>query len=536
MTFGCGEEDPPPPISACSTNQAQCSGACVDIQSDSQNCGMCGVQCGGSDICIAGQCQSETGCTGSQSFCSSQCVDTTSDRNHCGGCNNACGMSQTCQNSVCSCSGIGLNLCGSECVNIQANNQHCGGCDIACGGEEQCIMGMCRQQRPEVCNNLDDDLDGLLDEGEMGGPYTVPCDNLCGTGEKVCTDGRLSECNAPTPVPESCDEQDNDCDGLVDEGVAMTYYEDADRDGYGSTSYAQAKISCTPPSTPGPNGGSYLDQGGDCNDDNNQIYPGAEEVPGDDNDCDGTVDEGLECAADSTQMCGREVGECRLGTQACSNDGTWDNCGGPDYVAPEMDDVCDGRDEDCDGLIDEGGEDDYEANNSCDLSRQLPNVNENDDPTTYNNMSLYRTDTSTEGDVDYYHFKANDGYFANGIFGSICTPFIGKQCFSLFLDFTLPAEAEVGDYQVCLKVIDDDDAPCDVVDELVICQDDPSVIFDANTRTYSFGFEWDGTCGASDNRFFSLEVKGINDEINVCSPYTISLSTQGRNDECSDED
>ena len=47
---GCGEDDPPPAISACSTNQALCGGGCVDLQSDSQNCGMCGVQCGGSDI------------------------------------------------------------------------------------------------------------------------------------------------------------------------------------------------------------------------------------------------------------------------------------------------------------------------------------------------------------------------------------------------------------------------------------------------------------------------------------------------------
>jgi hypothetical protein len=75
---------------------------------------------------------------------------------------------------------------------------------------------------------------------------------------------------------------DNDCDGQIDE-VAYTFYPDGDEDGYGDS---DASIeACEQPS------GTVM-IGGDCDDNDNDVYPGAEEVAdGDDNDCDGEVDE-----------------------------------------------------------------------------------------------------------------------------------------------------------------------------------------------------------------------------------------------------
>jgi hypothetical protein len=71
----------------------------------------------------------------------------------------------------------------------------------------------------------------------------------------------------------------------VDEGVKTTYYADADGDGYGSnTSTIQA---CSMPQ-------GYLASGGDCNDNNASINPGANEACGNglDDNCNGPIDEG----------------------------------------------------------------------------------------------------------------------------------------------------------------------------------------------------------------------------------------------------
>ena len=90
-------------------------------------------------------------------------------------------------------------------------------------------------------------------------------------------------------VPEICDGADNDCDGEVDEDY--TWYTDADGDGFGDD--ATATISCLPPV------GAVL-VGGDCDDGNANVNPGAAEVCDNmDNDCDGSVDEDFIWYADA---------------------------------------------------------------------------------------------------------------------------------------------------------------------------------------------------------------------------------------------
>ncbi len=156
----------------------------------------------------------------------------------------------------------------------------------------------------EYCNGTDDDCDGEIDEQpQMGLLYFADADGD-GYGD---SDLGVEACEVPSgmvdnnlvcddydatvnpdgddPCGEEADGVDNDCDGVVDNlDRLVTYFEDADGDGYGDADVELDSCDGEP--------SGYVSDATDCDDGEVEASPSASEVCGDniDNDCDGDTD------------------------------------------------------------------------------------------------------------------------------------------------------------------------------------------------------------------------------------------------------
>jgi hypothetical protein len=144
------------PTSSCATQAG-----CFNLTNDSQNCGMCGLQClppaggtvVGTAMCVNSQCQftcpTDAGVVeggGPIVQCEADagtpgCYDLTSSSEQCGSCGTACTGSQICTQSHCCATGD--KYCGGTCTDVTTSATNCGACDAGCPSPATCSAGVC---------------------------------------------------------------------------------------------------------------------------------------------------------------------------------------------------------------------------------------------------------------------------------------------------------------------------------------------------------------------------------------------------------
>ncbi|HEY5921329.1 MAG TPA: hypothetical protein VIV11_06650 [Kofleriaceae bacterium] len=217
--------DAPPDALMCTgAGQMICNNACVNTQTDSNNCGTCGNSCG------TGTCQSGLCCPAGQTNCGGMCVDLTMDIDHCGACNNDCGAGTcTTNNGLTTCCPQGQTNCNGQCVDLQSSEANCGMCGMACGGTDTCCTGLCKDTQSDeancgmcgtTCTSGDMCLSGNPaaccgnGEANCSGSCSLLDDNTnCGACGASCGTG--TSCTPPTGTGNvaCCTASQNNCGG-----------------------------------------------------------------------------------------------------------------------------------------------------------------------------------------------------------------------------------------------------------------------------------------------------------------------------------
>ena len=309
------------------------------------------------------------------------------------------GPCQPCSPEVCNGSDDDCDGVVDEDLGVTPCENECGSGNAVCVQGEEICFGP--EPQEEICDYLDNDCDDLIDEGqtnECGSCGPVPeeicdgidnncdgaidedliqeCNTICGPGFETCSSGSWISCTADQPQEEVCDGFDNDCDGNIDEGLeCLCSIDDLGAFfpcleapmvcGLGYKTCVCVDPSCEEivttdcqamcaylPEDPNefcdPVIGIPLEQE-DCNN-----Y---------DDNCNGDIDEDLfsQCYTGPPETL--NVGICSSGEFMCI-EGVWGNTNGINQFQPGLcvgettpsAEICNGADDDCDGVVDWGNE------------------------------------------------------------------------------------------------------------------------------------------------------------------------------------
>ena len=299
----------------CDIDFTSMGAGCVDYGAEGS---FCGSPCGQHDDCPEGY------------SCDDFVLPSGAETRQCRRVDGKCVCSQRAIDDGASTACANVNLVGS-CEGIRFCDEH---------GLTQCDAAV---PKKEECNAADDDCDGQVDEDIAAEACLVTNEFGACPGLQLCVDGQL-ECEGATPVEEICDGEDDDCDGEVDEGFldsdgdgeANCVDDDDDDDGVLDDGDASGTAGDSPcalgqtegcddncPKIPNENQADYdldgkgnvcdldadadgvvsdvYEGGTDCDDLDAAVHPGVAEEqqsPGDcthcngkDDDCDGEVDE-----------------------------------------------------------------------------------------------------------------------------------------------------------------------------------------------------------------------------------------------------
>jgi len=292
-----------------------------------------------------------------------------------GECRPPCKEGEICQNGVCVPSGDGKDKDGDTYLAPPDGND--------CNDFDHTI----HPGAPDYCDGVDNDCDGATDKGcpKCQNGVSRPCGTdigECTPGIQVCSAGVWQGCNGVGPQPEACDAKDNDCDGLTDEGCPCS---------------PGQQLACSADVGQCKSGWQVCEEGKWSSVCQGGQLPVPEICDGKDNDCNDGADDGFEIGVACTGL-----GQCGEGTLECA--GEYDTrCstmpgGSRDQSSPE---VCDGVDNDCNGVSDEGTEADN-APDTCTLAQDLGAIPDD------GSSKVVAGNLWPSGDEDWYVILAKD--------------------------------------------------------------------------------------------------------------------------------